>query len=58
MWSSSPDFRGVLQLVPNAPQEVRVMNRRSDSRPENPILKVKGRSIGQRLFLPLGLELS
>jgi hypothetical protein len=55
---SPPDLREIQDPVPDTQQEIGVVNRRSVSHPENPILKVEGRSIGQRLFLPLGLELS
>jgi hypothetical protein len=56
MRGSSTDFRSILDPVPDAPQEIRVEDRRPLVRREHPLLCVVSFSSGKRLLLPLDLE--
>jgi len=51
-----PDLRGVLNLVPDPPQEIAVVDRGPVLRREDPSLRVESRFSGQRLFLPFHPE--
>lgn len=54
MRCSPPDLRNVLDLVPDTPQKIRIVDRRSIFIRKHPLLGIENFSVSQRLFLPLG----
>jgi len=51
--SPPPDLREILNLVPDAPEEICIIDRRSFVGPENPFFHIEGCPIGQRLLLSI-----